>query len=322
MTPQDDSELDKYEHYAKLFEARHSDRKAARKRKQPHERDITELAEPSGLEGGFKTTYQPARYEAEWLGSSLRPFYDEHLISDVLAQVKGGKEASVYRCLAYPGTGPELLAAKVYRPRMFRNLRNDALYREGRAVLTAEGRAVKGTDHRIMRALGKKTAFGVQVQHTSWLMYEYTTLERLYQAGGAVPRPVAAAENAILMSYYGDARRAAPTLNEVTLRRAEAEQLFQAVLGNIELLLQHGLIHGDLSAYNLLYWQGQVVLIDFPQVTNLQTNANAAFILQRDIARVCGYFARQGVTCDPLAITNDLWRRYAPATLDAQAAFE
>ena len=322
MIPEDDLEPDKYDHYAELFEARRTDRKAARKRKQPYNHDITELAEPSGLEGGFNTTYQPARYESEWLLASLRPFYDEHLISDVLAQVKGGKEASVYRCTAHPGIGAELLAAKVYRPRMFRNLRNDKLYREGRVVLTAEGRAVKRTDHRIMRALGKKTAFGAQVQHTSWLMYEYTTMERLYQAGGAVPRPVAVGENAILMSYYGDDRRAAPTLNEITLARKEAERLFQAVLGNIELLLQHGLIHGDLSAYNLLYWQGQVTLIDFPQVTAVRTNANAAFILQRDITRVCEYFARQGVACDPIAIMNDLWGRYAPATLDAQAAFE
>ncbi len=118
---------------------------------------VTELAEPTGLEAGFVTTYQPARYEAEWLLSSLRMFYDEHLISDVLAQVKGGKEASVYRCTALPVTGATLLAAKVYRPRMFRNLRNDKVYREGRAILTSEGSAVKKTDHRIMRAIGKKT---------------------------------------------------------------------------------------------------------------------------------------------------------------------
>jgi RIO kinase 1 len=175
---------------------------------------------------------------------------------------------------------------------------------------------VKKTDHRIMRAVGKKTAFGAQVQHTSWLMYEYTTMERLYQAGAAVPRPIAAGENAILMSYYGDERRAAPTLNEISLPASAAAPLLQEVLRNVELLLQHNLIHGDLSAYNLLYWQGRIAIIDFPQVTSLSSNSKAAFILQRDITRVCEYFAHQGVRCDAAAIVDDLWKRYAETALD------
>jgi RIO kinase 1 len=315
---EDDADLDKYQHYADRFDPLQSVGRAARARKpqsQPARRRsqsqvVAELAEPTGLEAGFVTTYRPARYEAEWLLSSLRAFYDEQLISDVLAQIKGGKEASVYRCVADPTTGMGLLAAKVYRPRMFRNLRNDKIYREGRAILTADGRAVKKTDHRIMRAIGKKTAFGEQVKHTSWVMYEYTTIERLYRAGAAVPQPLAAAENAILMSYYGDERRAAPTLNEVRLAPHVAAPLFQEVLRNIDLLLQHNLVHGDLSAYNMLYWQGRIAIIDFPQVTDLQNNSKAASILQRDIRRVCEYFSRQGVRCDPAAIMDELWERY------------
>src|SRR5262245_3558351 len=295
MAEDDGADSDRYERYAEQFDPSWSDRPARRERK-PHtvprarksqSQVVAELAEPAGLEAGFVTTYLPARYEAEWLLSSLRTFYDEHLISDVLAQIKGGKEASVYRCSADPTTGAALLAAKVYRPRMFRNLRNDKIYRDGRAILTADGRPVKKTDHRIMRAVGKKTAFGAQVQHTSWLMYEYTTMERLHRAGAAVPRPYAAAENAILMTYYGDERRAAPTLNEVQLSKAEAGPLFDEVLRNVELLLQHGLIHGDLSAYNILYWQGAAALIDFPQVTDISTNSKSDFILRRDIERVC-----------------------------------
>jgi RIO kinase 1 len=322
----DDPDGDAYTRYAEQYDPDWSEppARAGRKQARPAPRRsrsqiVAELAEPTGLEAGFTTTYQPARYEAEWLLSSLRMFYDEQLITDVLAQVKGGKEASVYRCAAHPTTGETLLAAKVYRPRMFRNLRNDKMYRDGRAILASDGRAVKKTDHRIMRAVGKKTAFGVQVQHTSWLMYEYTTMERLHRAGAAVPRPYAAAENAILMTYYGDEGRAAPTLNEVRLPEAEAAALFQEVLRNIELLLQHGLIHGDLSAYNILYWQGRVVLIDFPQVSDISANGNSDFILRRDIERVCEYFARQGVRCNPAAITRDLWQRFG-ALADERAA--
>jgi RIO kinase 1 len=122
--------------------------------------------------------------------------------------------------------------------------------------LTPDGRPVKRTDHRLMRALGKNTAFGKQVSHTSWLMYEFTTLQRLSELGAAVPKPVAANENAMLMANCGDKRQAAPTLSSVRLGAAEARQLFEEVLRNIALMLAQGLVHGDLSAYNitLLAW--------------------------------------------------------------------
>lgn len=283
------------------------------KSEQPRKKNpqnLDQIAEVQGLESGFKTTYKAARHEEIWLAKSLHDFYDQNLITDVLAQVKGGKEASVYRCQAFPALGVAMVAAKVYRPRQFRNLSNDKLYREGRQLLTGEGRAVKRTDHRIRRALGKKTAYGEAVEHTSWLMYEFKTLELLYKQGAAVPKPFAVAENAILMAYYGDIHTAAPTLNEISLERETAEDLFQKVLFNLELMLQNNLIHGDLSAYNLLYWQGEIIMIDFPQVVNRQTNSNAEFILRRDVTRVCEYFARQGVSCDPAPIMNDFREKY------------
>lgn len=275
--------------------------------------NAAEIEASSGGEhgGDFITTYHPSRHERTWLLSSLRPFYTQNLITDVLASVKGGKEASVYRCAAHRATGQEILAAKVYRPRQFRSLRNDKMYREGRPVLTAEGVQVKRSDSRIMRALGKNTAFGQAVAHTSWLMYEYTTLETLHAAGAAVPRPYGAAENAILMEFGGDAQNAAPTLIETSLEPDEAEHLLKVTFTNIEIMLQHNVIHGDLSAYNILYWDGRITLIDFPQVVAVDTNPNAYAILERDIIRVCEYFARQGARLkSPAALLNDLWDRY------------
>jgi RIO kinase 1 len=307
-----------YDEYEELFDPMRTDRKARRKRKpQANHRPkkaasevIDEIADTTGVEGEFTTTYHPSKYESGWLLQSLKTFYDQSLITDILALIKGGKEASVYRCKAHPSTGVEFLAAKVYRPRMFRNLRNDKLYRQGRATLTADGKQVKKTDHRIMRALGKKSAFGVQVAHTSWLMHEHTTLQRLHKLGAAVPQPFAAADNAILMGYIGNDLMAGPTLNTVELEPNEAEALFVEVIRNIELMLQNDLIHGDLSAYNILYWEGEITLIDFPQVTNSQTNSEAQFILDRDITRVCEYFAAQGVDCEAATIMNDLWEQY------------
>ena len=311
---------EQYEEYENLFDPMQTDRHARRKRKpkakhvpKKAQRDvIEEIADTTGLEGGFETTYTPSLFEGDWLLSSLRTFYDQQMLTDVLALVKGGKEASVYRCEAHPSTQLTYLAAKVYRPRKFRNLRNDKLYRENRKVLKSNGKVVKDNDHRIMRALGKKTGFGQQVAHTSWLMYEYTTLEHLHNIGAAVPRPLAAGENAILMEYVGDGRMAAPTLHEVQLDASEAQPLFEKVMDNIELMLQHSMVHGDLSSYNILYWDGDITLIDFPQVIDPQANPKAYFILERDITRVCDYFVGYGVDCanDPARLMEQLWERY------------
>jgi len=135
-----------------------------------------------------------------------------------------------------------------------------------------------------------------------------------------VPQPLAMNENALLMGYIGDERMAAPTLNGVSLARREAEVLFAEVLRTIELMLQHGLVHGDLSAYNILYWEGRITLIDFPQVTDSRTNTQAAAIFARDVRRVCEYFGRQGVRTRPDAIIAELWSRHAALDPDDAAA--
>ncbi len=313
--------LDPYEKYAALYDPEYEDGemkvKAKGKAKEKGKgkarpeviAELTDSAE--GLEAGFATTYVPARYEAEWLLSSLRGFYDQALIVDVLSQVKGGKEASVYRCAAHPSVGAPLVAAKVYRPRKFRNLRNDKRYREGRSLIDIDGKTPKERDTRLKRAMDKGSAFGSQMAHTSWLMHEYTTLERLHKAGGAVPRPIASSENALLMQFQGDAGMAAPTLHEVGLEPDEANALFVEAMRNVELMLQFGLVHGDLSAYNILYWEGQITLIDFPQVVDVAHNPHAREILFRDVARVCDYFSRQGVACRPESLADNLWYRYS-----------
>jgi RIO kinase 1 len=315
----DDLDLDKYECYAEFFEPQRAEHKAWQvhkvkanhKPKKPRDQILAELTDDlTDVELEFNTTYRPSRHEEGWLLSSLHSFYDEGLITDVLALIKGGKEATVYCCEAHPATGLGLLAAKVYRPRMFRNLRNDAMYRQGREVLTAAGRPAGKEAGRIARAIRNKTTFGLEAAHTSWLMHEFTAIEQLYNAGASVPQPVAASENAILMSYRGDEQMAAPTLNTVHLEPEEAEVLFHEVLHNMDLMLQHDLIHGDLSAYNILYWEGEITLIDFPQVVYLHNNPKARLILQRDVQRTCEYFALQGVHCQPAAIAEELWCRY------------
>lgn len=310
--------MDKYDKYADLFDPMQNDRQVRRKRKRDpnHEPKMTEqeiieeIADPVGLEGDFEMTYNPSKHEGGWLLDSIGAFFNLSYITDVLAQVKGGKEASVYRCAAHESTGHEFLAAKVYRPRMFRQLRNDAMYRQGRTLLNADGKEVEPHDQRTMRAVDKKSSYGALVAHTSWLMHEFKTMQQLHKLGITVPEVIVSSENAILMTYVGDGQIAAPTLNSVTLQPEQAAPLFDGLLHDIDLMLREGIVHGDLSAYNILYWDGALTLIDFPQVVDVHSNENAYAIFERDITRVCEYFARQGVRHDPQSLARSMWDQY------------
>jgi RIO kinase 1 len=257
----------------------------------------------------FKYTYKAARFEAWWLLDSLGDFYEHKWISDVLSRVKGGKEASVYLCRAgdaIPGGG--LVAAKVYRPRMLRNLKNDAIYREGRGDLNDEGNTLfKDAD---VHAMEKRTSYGEELRHTSWIAHEFTTLQTLHASGADVPEAYAMAKNAILMGYIGDVGMCAPALSEISLERDETRPLFDRVIRNIDIMLGANRIHGDLSAYNILYWDGDITLIDFPQVVSPDGNRNAFRIFERDVIRVCEYFAKQGVHVNPRKLAADLWARH------------
>lgn len=272
---------------------------------------------------GFNFTFKASRHEAGWLLDSLGAFYEQKWISDVLRLIKGGKEASVYLCKSGVAVDAPLLAAKVYRPRQFRNLKNDALYRVGRDELDENGRFI--TDDGSLHAIRKRTAFGEKLRHQSWIAYEYQALQDLHAAGADVPAPYAMGNNSILMGYIGDLDMAAPPLQSLRLEPAEAKPLFERALHNIDLLLAHGRIHGDLSAYNILYWEGAITLIDFPQVIPPEGNPAAWFIFRRDVARVCEYFAAQGVRCDPRRLSTELWtahgyhitRQVDPRHLDA-----
>ena len=274
----------------------------------------------------FEFTYKASRHEAGWLLNSLGAFYEGKWISDVLRQIKGGKEASVYLCKSGVAVDAPYLAAKVYRPRQFRNLKNDSLYRVGRPELDDSGNVI--TDDGALYAISKRTAFGEKLRHQSWITYEYQTLQILDEAGADIPRPYAMGNNAILMEYIGDLDMAAPPLQSLDLEPAEAKRLFDRTLTNIDLLLARKRIHGDLSAYNILYWDSDITLIDFPQVVSPESNPAAWTIFLRDVTRVCEYFAAQGVESAPYDLAADLWRSHGhrirkevhPMQLDADSA--
>jgi RIO kinase 1 len=236
---------------------------------------------------------------------ALDYFVAEGWITRVLHVVKSGKEATVYCCEAAPITGAALLAAKIYRPREHRGLQDDSAYRVGRWV----------GSRRLERALANKSRKGREYQFGSWVDQEWEVLTRLHAVGADVPRPVSRCGDAILMEYLGDAEEPAPRLHTVKLEPGEAHYLMRVLLRNVELWLANDVVHGDLSAYNVLYWEGRVRVIDFPQAVDPRANPNARDLLARDVANLCTYFARQGVPADPERIAADLWRRFLRAEL-------
>lgn len=235
----------------------------------------------------LRTTYRPSRFEADWLTNALGEWFADGTLEDLLYAVRGGKEANVYCCRGGPSVDGRLVAAKVYRPRKHRELSNDAIYREGRALLDGSGKARKGRDRRIRHAVDKGTRAGKRASFTSWVMHEHKALEVLYDAGAAVPCPIAASSDAVLMDFVGDEEGAAPTLDRVELGADEVPAVLDEALRNVEVMLRNGYVHGDLSPYNLLYWQGAPVVIDLPQAVDVLRNPHALDLFVRDVDRVC-----------------------------------
>lgn len=256
----------------------------------------------------YAQNLDPLHHERRWVIDAVSHFYQENIITDVTRLVKGGKEANVYACVAHPASGIDWIAAKLYRERMLRSLKNDAVYKVGRTIRDREGKQVRNSRER--RAIINKSGYGLEADFMMWVGTEFRTQTLLYEAGADVPKPIAQHGHSILMEFIGDEYGAAPALNEISLARDEAEPLFQRVMENVAIMLDHHLVHGDLSAYNILYWQGDIWLIDFPQAVAAQSNPHAFEILERDITRVCEYFARFGVVTDPVQIALDLWQPY------------
>lgn len=284
---------------------------------RPPQRPPVVLPEPTVITSGedeMVMTLGAGASEEALLQAALGGFYRDHVITDVLARVKGGKEANVYCCQAHPGTGLSLIAAKIYRPQAHRTMRNDAIYKEGRLMLDDEGKGiVRGA--RLKRAIAKKTDFGREVMTFSWIEHEYDMLQMLHGAGADVPRPIGHVSNAILMEYLGDVNDPAPNLNSVILSRTAARVMFKRLLWHVELMLKHNRIHSDLSAYNILYWEGRAVVIDFPQAVVALKNPHAFDLLQRDIERLCQYFARYGIQANAPTLAARLWQDFMDARL-------
>jgi RIO kinase 1 len=189
---------------------------------------------------------------------------------------------------------------------MFRNLQNDASYRESR---------MRGKDRRSAKAMDSKSQRGRSFRIESWIQFEFETQRRLFDAGVCVPQPVDCHGSAILMELIGDAEQAAPRLCDVDLDPSEAPLQFESLIRNIELMLTCDRIHADLSPYNVLYWQGTSVIIDLAQAVDARSGSDVLPFLLRDVDRLARHFVRLGVKADPESVALEMWAKYTRGAL-------
>jgi RIO kinase 1 len=232
----------------------------------------------------------------------IQPLVEEGLIDSVERQLMSGKEATVYvvRC------GQEIRCAKVYKEASQRSFRQAASYQEGRKVKNS----------RQARAMEKGTRYGRKMQEEVWQNAEVDALYRLAAAGVRVPKPYICFEGVLLMELLTDANgNAAPRLNDVPLNEAMALDYHAQLLKQVVLMLCAGVVHGDLSEYNILVDAAGPVIIDLPQAIDAAGNTEAATMLERDVNNLRNFFS----VCAPkLASTQygkEIWQLYGDGLL-------
>jgi RIO kinase 1 len=233
---------------------------------------------------------------------SLQTLLDDGIIDEVRRQLKSGKEASVYvvRC------GREIRCAKVYKDMGTRSFQARAQYQEGRKV--------RGS--RQARAMAKSTSYGRKEQETAWKNTEVDALYQLVAAGVRVPKPFGFFSGVLLMELVTDAEgHSAPRLGEVALSPEQAREFHTYLVRQVVRMLCVGLIHGDLSEFNVLVGPEGPVIIDLPQAVNAAANNNALAMLQRDVGNITetlGRFAPDLLATD---YANEMWALFEQGTL-------
>lgn len=232
----------------------------------------------------------------------LQALVAEGLIDSVVRQLKSGKEADVYvvRC------GPETCAAKVYKEAHKRSFRQAVDYTENR----------KTRNSRQARAMAKGTAFGRQQQEAAWQSAEVDALYRLAAAGVRVPQPRNFLDGVLLMELVTDAHGdAAPRLNDLHFSAAEAEQHHATLIAEVVRMLCAGVIHGDLSEFNILLAADGPVIIDLPQAVDAAGNNHAPRMLMRDVDNLRSFFGRFAPALLPTRYGAEIWSLYAGGRL-------
>jgi RIO kinase 1 len=232
----------------------------------------------------------------------IQPLIEEGLVDAVLRQLMSGKEATVYvvRC------GDDVRCAKVYKEASQRSFRQAASYQEGRKVKNS----------RQARAMEKRTSYGRKMQEEVWQNAEVDALYRLAAAGVRVPTPYICFEGVLLMELLtDDAGNAAPRLNDLDLSAEQALAYHAQLLRQVVLMLCAGVIHGDLSEYNILVDATGPVIIDLPQAIDAAGNTEAAAMLERDVANLAACLGRFAPELTDTQYGKEIWALYTAGLL-------
>lgn len=232
----------------------------------------------------------------------LQPLVEEGVIDAVLRQLMSGKEAMVFvvRC------GTDVRCAKVYKEAEKRSFRQAVDYTENR----------KTRNSRAARAMAKGTRFGREAQESAWQSAEVSALYRLAAAGVRVPHPYTFHAGVLLMELVVDeAGNAAPRMNDVELDAEEAIALHDVLIREVVRMLCAGIVHGDLSEFNILLGADGPVIIDLPQAVDAAGNNHAQRMLVRDVDNLRRFFGKSAHSLLATDYGKEIWARYASGTL-------
>jgi RIO kinase 1 len=236
--------------------------------------------------------------------AGLQALIDDGVIDEVLRSLKSGKEATVYTVRS----GTQIRCAKVYRDMAQRSFQKRAQYQEGRKV--------RGS--RQARAMSRSTRFGRREQETAWKNAEVDALYRLVAADVRVPRPYGYCNDVLVMELVTDADgNPAPRLGEVDLSPEVAREYHEFLIRQIVRMLSIGLIHGDLSEFNVLVATDGPVIIDLPQVVNAAGNNGAFAMLERDVNNIRGTLGRFAPELLETEFAREMWSLYEQGELKA-----
>ncbi|MBK9603210.1 MAG: phosphotransferase [Anaerolineales bacterium] len=214
-------------------------------------------------------------------------------LDELISGIKTGKEASVF--LGRNSEG--LVAVKMYTDLRVRSFKRDASYREGRFI----------GDARIEKAIKQGSEAGLDAHQILWVQEEFRQMKQLHEHGVNVPKAIAVNGISIIMEFIGDENgNPASRISDLKMEQDEAEEAFRQSVQNLKRIVQSGRVHGDYSTFNILWHNGEAVVIDFPQVIEFKNNPNANTFLERDVRSLCKSFMKQGVNASEAKVLREV----------------